>query len=230
MNAPATYSTQAQAAALRRRARIGIAFAAACNNQAGFDFWQGYAAAASDLLDGKSADMARRDAGLANQPQTRHEAAGAALPKSTKNLTLAQVRQILATQRAEVAADAVPDIDFGAREVLKDDMVAGVDGNDEHAVARVHMGDGADAHSLCSASDEAAIVAQEAGADSGNGPDPLYERAVDLVRAPGGKASISYVQRHLRIGYNRTARILEAMEKAGIIGHQDAFGMREVTA
>lgn len=156
MSAP---TMQEQAAALLRRARVGIAFAAACDNEHGFQFWQGYAEAAADMLSGKTVAMAQRDAELADQPQTRHEAAGAALPESTKNLTMAQVRQILATQCAKVAPDSVANVDVCAGEVLEHSVVAGVNGN-EHAPARVHVGDGSGAHGCCSAIEEKAIVAQ----------------------------------------------------------------------
>jgi S-DNA-T family DNA segregation ATPase FtsK/SpoIIIE len=44
--------------------------------------------------------------------------------------------------------------------------------------------------------------------------DPLYDQAVEIV-LKNRRASISLVQRHLRIGYNRSARLIEAMEKAG---------------
>ena len=44
------------------------------------------------------------------------------------------------------------------------------------------------------------------------------------------RASISLVQRHLRIGYNRSARLIEAMEKAGLVSAMDARGGREVLA
>jgi recombination associated protein RdgC len=62
-----------------------------------------------------------------------------------------------------------------------------------------------------------------------DGPDPLYDQAVALVLKER-KASISYVQRHLRIGYNRAARLLEDMEKAEIVSHMGADGARKVTA
>ena len=42
------------------------------------------------------------------------------------------------------------------------------------------------------------------------------------------RASISLVQRHLRIGYNRSARLIEAMEKAGLVSAMDGRGGREV--
>lgn len=62
------------------------------------------------------------------------------------------------------------------------------------------------------------------GASTG---DDLYDRAVALV-ASEGKASTSFVQRHLQIGYNRAARIIEQMEKEGVIGPANHVGKREV--
>ncbi|MEG0884904.1 MAG: DNA translocase FtsK, partial [Janthinobacterium sp.] len=50
----------------------------------------------------------------------------------------------------------------------------------------------------------------------GSATDPLYDQAVEVVRT-NQRASISLVQRHLRIGYNRAARLIEAMESAGIV-------------
>ena len=57
--------------------------------------------------------------------------------------------------------------------------------------------------------------------------DPLYDEAVAIVLKTR-KASISYVQRHLRIGYNRAARIIEDMEKAGIVTPMQSNGNREI--
>ncbi|HUA77848.1 MAG TPA: DNA translocase FtsK 4TM domain-containing protein [Acetobacteraceae bacterium] len=55
----------------------------------------------------------------------------------------------------------------------------------------------------------------------------LYEQAVSLV-AREGKASTSFIQRHLQIGYNRAARLIEQMEKDGVVGPANHVGKREV--
>ncbi|MDR0226117.1 MAG: recombination-associated protein RdgC, partial [Burkholderiaceae bacterium] len=60
-----------------------------------------------------------------------------------------------------------------------------------------------------------------------DGPDPIYQQAVGLVHQHL-KPSISFLQRHLRIGYNRAARLLERMEKEGVVSAQDADGRRSV--
>ena len=65
------------------------------------------------------------------------------------------------------------------------------------------------------------------GGDAEN--DPLYDQAVEVV-LKNRRASISLVQRHLRIGYNRSARLIEAMEKAGLVSSMDGRGGREVLA
>jgi S-DNA-T family DNA segregation ATPase FtsK/SpoIIIE len=71
--------------------------------------------------------------------------------------------------------------------------------------------------------------------DSGSAPadlveDPKYDEAVELVTRLG-HASISLIQRHMRIGYNRAARIIEAMEGEGLIGPSDGTSRpREVHA
>jgi S-DNA-T family DNA segregation ATPase FtsK/SpoIIIE len=59
--------------------------------------------------------------------------------------------------------------------------------------------------------------------------DALYDEAVKIVTQER-KPSISYVQRRLKIGYNRAARLLEAMETAGIVGPLQSNGAREVLA
>ena len=59
--------------------------------------------------------------------------------------------------------------------------------------------------------------------------DPLYDEAVAIVLKTR-RASISAVQRHLRIGYNRAARMIEAMEKAGLVSPMQPNGNREVIA
>jgi len=70
----------------------------------------------------------------------------------------------------------------------------------------------------------------EAGGGEGGGngeTDPMYDQAVEVV-LKDRKASISYVQRKLRIGYNRSARLLEDMEKAGLVSSLTTSGQREV--
>ena len=59
------------------------------------------------------------------------------------------------------------------------------------------------------------------------GDDPLYDRAVALVAAEQ-RASTSFIQRHLQIGYNRAARIIERMEGEGVVGQANHVGKREV--
>src|SRR5690606_38411000 len=72
----------------------------------------------------------------------------------------------------------------------------------------------------------------EAGGTSGEGAvsgeaDPLYDQAVQIV-LQNKRASISLVQRHLRIGYNRAARLIEDMEKAGLVTPMASNGNREI--
>jgi S-DNA-T family DNA segregation ATPase FtsK/SpoIIIE len=64
--------------------------------------------------------------------------------------------------------------------------------------------------------------------DDGMGSDPLIQQAVDLVRKEG-KASISMLQRRMRIGYNRAARLIDTLEEQKIIGPQEpGLQVREV--
>lgn len=64
--------------------------------------------------------------------------------------------------------------------------------------------------------------------DGGAGEkDPMYDQAVEVV-LKNRKASISLVQRHLKIGYNRAARLVEDMEKAGLVSAMSGSGQREI--
>jgi S-DNA-T family DNA segregation ATPase FtsK/SpoIIIE len=63
--------------------------------------------------------------------------------------------------------------------------------------------------------------------EGGGEGDPMYDRAVEVV-LKNQKASISLVQRHLSIGYNKAANLLEAMEKAGLVSAMNARGQREI--
>jgi len=65
----------------------------------------------------------------------------------------------------------------------------------------------------------------ESGGDAES--DPLYDEAVGIVMKTR-RASISLVQRHLRIGYNRAARLIEQMEKAGLVSSMQSNGNRDV--
>ncbi len=80
------------------------------------------------------------------------------------------------------------------------------------------------------------LLEPEAGADGESGgfesggdaeSDPLYDQAVQIV-LQNRKASISLVQRHLRIGYNRSARLLDQMEKAGLVSPLSSNGNRDI--
>ncbi len=60
-----------------------------------------------------------------------------------------------------------------------------------------------------------------------DGDDPLYDQALDIV-IQAGKASASYIQRRLKIGYNRAARLVEEMEERGIVGPANGSKPREI--
>ncbi len=66
-----------------------------------------------------------------------------------------------------------------------------------------------------------------AGGLGGGEKDPMYDQAVEVV-LKNRKASISLVQRHLRIGYQRAARLLEDMENAGMVSSMGHNGQREI--
>lgn len=77
---------------------------------------------------------------------------------------------------------------------------------------------------LESAEDDLDAVLAE---DGGDEADPLYDQAVEVVLKTR-RPSISLVQRHLRIGYNRAARLIEQMERSGLVSSMGSNGNREV--
>jgi S-DNA-T family DNA segregation ATPase FtsK/SpoIIIE len=79
-------------------------------------------------------------------------------------------------------------------------------------------------------------LAEESGANGEGGTgedggaeefDPFYDKAVELVLEKGA-ASTSMIQRVFRIGYNRAARIIETMEREGVVGKTDGVRPREI--
>jgi S-DNA-T family DNA segregation ATPase FtsK/SpoIIIE len=79
---------------------------------------------------------------------------------------------------------------------------------------------------------EGGVVDAETGeidlfGESAGEKDPLYDQAVEIV-LKNRKASISLVQRHLKIGYNRAARLVEDMERAGMVSAMSSSGHREI--
>ena len=78
--------------------------------------------------------------------------------------------------------------------------------------------------------DQGMLVPDSEGGDGEGGEaDPLYDEALRIV-TESRRASISGVQRRLRIGYNRAARLIEEMERAGVVGALQPNGSREVLA
>ena len=74
--------------------------------------------------------------------------------------------------------------------------------------------------------DEAPAISGSIGGNT-NGENALYDQAVALV-AREGKASTSFIQRHLQIGYNRAAKLIEQMEKDGVVSPANHVGKRDV--
>jgi S-DNA-T family DNA segregation ATPase FtsK/SpoIIIE len=79
---------------------------------------------------------------------------------------------------------------------------------------------------------EGGTVDEEGGDPAGSGgsgseKDPMYDQAVEIV-LKDRKASISYVQRKLKIGYNRAANLLEQMEQAGLVSALSGSGQRDI--
>ncbi|MCW8956290.1 MAG: cell division protein FtsK, partial [Gammaproteobacteria bacterium] len=82
---------------------------------------------------------------------------------------------------------------------------------------------------LNDSSDSVLLPGEAPAAGAGAESDPLYDEAIKIV-TESRKASISYVQRRLKIGYNRAARMIEDMEAAGVVSGMQSNGQREVLA
>jgi S-DNA-T family DNA segregation ATPase FtsK/SpoIIIE len=82
---------------------------------------------------------------------------------------------------------------------------------------------------LYEVTDEVTETGSGEGQGSGGEMDALYDEAVKIV-TESRRASISLVQRRLRIGYNRAARMMEEMEASGVVSSMDQSGSREVLA
>ncbi|MGI9327420.1 MAG: DNA translocase FtsK [Pseudomonadales bacterium] len=80
---------------------------------------------------------------------------------------------------------------------------------------------------LTGAGDDEPFVTLESNSEGAEQEDALYDEAVQFV-LESRRASISSVQRKLRIGYNRAARLIEAMEMAGVVSSMSSNGSREV--
>jgi S-DNA-T family DNA segregation ATPase FtsK/SpoIIIE len=77
--------------------------------------------------------------------------------------------------------------------------------------------------------DDGAAAAMGSALGGGGADDDLYRQAVELVLRER-KASTSFVQRHLQIGYNRAARLIERMENEGVVSAANHVGKRDVLA
>ena len=78
--------------------------------------------------------------------------------------------------------------------------------------------------------DEITVIRDKENDQTGNADeekDELYYKAVEIIKSEG-KASTSFLQRKLQIGYNRAARIMETMEKESIVGQANHVGKREI--
>ena len=77
---------------------------------------------------------------------------------------------------------------------------------------------------ILSFADEKEIGENSSGS---NDKDELYHAALDIIRSEG-KASTSFLQRKLQIGYNRAARIIDMMEADGIVSKANHVGKRDI--
>ncbi|HXP98137.1 MAG TPA: DNA translocase FtsK 4TM domain-containing protein [Telmatospirillum sp.] len=90
-----------------------------------------------------------------------------------------------------------------------------------------HLRGQGEPHYVESVTEEELAAGEDNGGGRGDSGDDLYDQAVALV-AREGKASTSFIQRHLQIGYNRAARIIEKMEAEGVVSRANHVGKREV--
>jgi S-DNA-T family DNA segregation ATPase FtsK/SpoIIIE len=78
--------------------------------------------------------------------------------------------------------------------------------------------------------EEITIIKDEdsySGSGDNTEKDELYSKALDIIKTER-KASTSFLQRKLQIGYNRAANIMEMMEKEGVVGQANHVGKREI--
>jgi hypothetical protein len=114
-------------------------------------------------------------------------------------------------------------------EPVREQRSVGDDGTALAAARRLHNGlakDGVTATITVSGKSVELGASADVPAGDGSASDPLYDQAVTVVRT-SQRASISLVQRHLKIGYNRAARLLEAME-GSVVGPMLSNGNREM--
>ncbi len=106
-----------------------------------------------------------------------------------------------------------------------------VDDHEVHAVIRELRKSGGPNYiaNVLEEQTSALLPGEGARDSSGDEADPLYDEAVAVVTETR-KASISYVQRRLKIGYNRAARMIEEMEASGVVSMVQSNGSREVLA
>lgn len=106
-----------------------------------------------------------------------------------------------------------------------------VDDSEVHRVANWLREQGEPSYNeeILEVSEEIVVGANGGFEGAGEEDDPLYDQAVRIV-TESRRASISAVQRRLKIGYNRAARMVESMEAAGVVGPLQANGSREVLA
>ena len=104
------------------------------------------------------------------------------------------------------------------------DFGRGVESEPEQDAERVHVPRPVDQPE--EPTDEDGAVFDSTGMGAGEGTD-LFAQAVQIVKRDR-KASTSYIQRRLQIGYNRAASLMERMELEGIVGQANHAGKREI--